>query len=196
MHAKSIMFYFVITLIMIFFVICLFYGVDSNNHEEKKVEIALEEKYKTDFLYLDSIIDTDLNTQKYRFHSPDKSMIITAYYDVSYNSGQINIFLPFYKHKFLYDDLREKIHQKCIKNEFGNVEHITLSIKNIDDISNRILLALNDIYKEYNSYNIDTSLHKPFIYLGFKIDLSIKYDEFYETDLVLIKNKLSTLIEA
>ena len=53
----------------------------------------------------------------------------------------------------------------------------------------------NDIYKEYNSYNIDTSLHKPFIYLGFKIDLSIKYDEFYETDLGLIKNKLSTLIE-
>ena len=112
MHAKSIMFYFAITLIMFFWGICLFYWIDSNNQEEKKVEIALEEKYKTDFLYLDSIIDTDLNTQKYRFHSLDKSMIVTAYYDVSYNSGQINIFLPFYKHEFLYDDLREQIHQK------------------------------------------------------------------------------------
>lgn len=190
------MFCFVITLVIIFFSICLFYRVDINNHEEKKVEFALKEKYKTDFLYLDSVIDTDLNTQKYRFYSPDKSMIITAYYDISYTSGQINIFLPFYNHKFLYDDLREKIHQKCIKNEFGNVEHITLSIKNIDDISKRILLALNEIYKECNSYNIDTSLHKPFIYLGFKIDSSIKYNEFYETDLVLIENKLRTLIES
>lgn len=152
------------------------------------VQDKLEKKYDSAFMFVSSFTDDD--TEKFVFSSIKNPKIrVVAFYNITYDPGQIATVIPFYKRKVFCDNLPSAI-REFYTEEYFSGDELTVSDGKINEAVDQIYNCLYDIYSEYNRHGIDTNFYNPYVEIKVTVLEKSKVLDFSILDKNDILNKI------